>query len=165
MKPGFSLIELVVTLGIIALLLVGALPAFRQYGFTNEIERAANTLSAAIIETQTLALAPPKDKEKTHDSYQISFANNNYEIKAGEWDGANKSLKNSLLLKKELLASKINLSLSNPDHNRIIYSIANQGRIIYPSGSLVLTLTLSHSKSSQTKSLFINLETGQVSIK
>ncbi|EKD56543.1 MAG: hypothetical protein ACD_58C00151G0005 [uncultured bacterium] len=164
---AFTLIELMVTISIMVMLLIVALPSFRTYSYTNELDRANETISSGIVEAQTLALASPTDKDVTHDSYKIEFTQNGYKIysglKFGE-DFANNTNSQPKEIKSNTLPKNVVISNINLSANRLIYSIQDQGRISYPtSGTFELKLT--HNKLSKSQTISVNLVTGQVSIR
>lgn len=167
MRKAFTLIELLVTISIMVLILVTALPAFRNYGYVNELDRASQDLSSAIVETQTLALASPTNKNKKHDSYKIKFSQDGYTIwsgiKSGDdlmQDGENQEVS----VKSNNLPANVTIANLVQNGNKLIYSIADQGRISYPTNR-AFELQLTHSKIDKTKNVTVNLVTGQVSIK
>lgn len=169
MKKAFSLIELMVTIGIMTLIFVTALPSFQKYSYINELDRATDTITSAILETQTLALAPPTNKNRKHDCYEIRFFAGSYEI----WSGifSQNALDESInlvssdkpvLVESGTLPNKVNISNLITANNHIDYSISNQARIIYPAYNI--SLTFKHdSYPDKTKNVSINFETSQVS--
>lgn len=58
MKKAFTIIELLVTVGIIALLTAFMIPAFNNLGDREELDNEANRLAGLIIETRSYAQSP-----------------------------------------------------------------------------------------------------------
>lgn len=70
---GFSLIELLVSVGVIGLLLATGVPAFRSYGSRVALDNAIDGLSQAITEARTLSLSPESDKSVDVEAYGVTF--------------------------------------------------------------------------------------------
>lgn len=64
---GMTLIELLVSIGIVVLLLVIGVPAYRHYSYVNDLNQAAQDVKNAILETQSYALAPEENKPQEVD--------------------------------------------------------------------------------------------------
>lgn len=176
MQRGVTLIELLVTIAIIILLLAGGVPAYRQYGYVNDLNQAAQDVKNAILETQSFALAPPGDtsagfKASDFTIYFSSidsglFKKNHYYI----FPSNTPSL--GPILKEYILPNGIHFDLMI---GRFAYSIEQRGKIIDPiivdtpgqqldTGS-VMTLLIISDKISQTKTITVNRETGQITIR
>lgn len=70
---GFSLIEVVVSITIVALMLGVGIPAFRSYGRLAAFRQAAADIQLAILQAHNLALAPEVEKPANHNYYGVQF--------------------------------------------------------------------------------------------
>jgi Tfp pilus assembly protein FimT len=75
-SSGFTLIELVVIVGLMGLLLLFAVPATKRYMDSNRMTGAANTLAADMHEAHTLASAENR-------TYSIVFGASSYALVRG----------------------------------------------------------------------------------
>ena len=57
-KNGFTLIEMIVVISILAIMVAVSIPAYRSYGRRNELRNAAQQVRQALVEAQNMALAP-----------------------------------------------------------------------------------------------------------
>lgn len=70
-QAGFTLLEMVVTIGIISILVVGGVPAFNSYNKHNSSKIAAQDIKSSLLEAQSLARSPdPGDRPV--DFYYVS---------------------------------------------------------------------------------------------
>ncbi len=74
-KSGYTLIELMVSIGILALLATATAPAISRAKRQQELQQAALGLKSKILEAQSLSLAPPSDN-KSNQYYGLEFGNN-----------------------------------------------------------------------------------------
>lgn len=72
-RGGFSLIEVVVSISIVALMIGVGVPAFRQYGRLASFRQAANEIQSAILQAHNLSLAPEADKSAAENYYGVQF--------------------------------------------------------------------------------------------
>jgi prepilin-type N-terminal cleavage/methylation domain-containing protein len=70
---GFSLVELLVSISIVAVMLGVGIPAFRAYGQKAELGQAATDIQVALLQAHNLALAPESDKPVVVDYYGVQF--------------------------------------------------------------------------------------------
>ena len=89
---GFSLVELLVAIGITTLLVATGIPTFRSYGQRISLDQAAEDVAGLLITARTLALSPDAAKEKEVVAYGVAFDNDNkktelfsYELKNNEY--------------------------------------------------------------------------------
>ena len=71
---GFSLVELLVAVGITSLLVASGVPAFRSYQQQVNGERVANDVAELIVAARTLALSPGADKADEVAAYGVTFS-------------------------------------------------------------------------------------------
>lgn len=127
MKNGFSLNEILLTIVIISIMMVVGIPAFRNFAKYQTIVNSAKDIQNAILETQSLALAPRSASTADHlKSYAIKFSQNNpsYQIYEMREDntGTNIAVNNNGPVKNYQLATGMQiLSLVNFNNN-ISYS-------------------------------------------
>lgn len=74
---GFSLVELLVAIGITTLLVATGIPTFRSYGQRISLDQAAEDVAGLLITARTLALSPDAAKEKEVVAYGVAFDNDN----------------------------------------------------------------------------------------
>lgn len=73
-SAGFTLLELVVTVGIVGLLVAAGVPAFYAYGKQNAPRIAAQDIKNALLEAQSLARSPAaKDAGLGYDYYYVTI--------------------------------------------------------------------------------------------
>lgn len=72
-RTGFTLIELVVTMGIMSILLVAALLNTRQTNAHRELLETAEDIRLAVYEAHSFALAPDTQKRSGVDLYRVHF--------------------------------------------------------------------------------------------
>lgn len=82
-KMGFTIIELLVTISIMALLTIAVLPGLRTLDRKNQLAVASADINSGILQAKSYAMAPrPEDKSvKDFGRYAFKIYNNgNYEI-------------------------------------------------------------------------------------
>ncbi len=164
-RLGFTLIELVISLGIIVLLLALAIPLFRGSGERNKLMLTAQEVKNTILEAKNLALSPRMEKAANVDKYSIKFnqpANNQYAIYEGTTPISAKTLPDSISFS------------SLPNQFQIDFSIKNQGLMSFhknpdynPTTDPApeeLNLILHSSTTNTNRTITINRLTGQISI-
>ena len=77
---GFSLVELLVAIGITTLLVATGIPTFRSYGQRISLDQAAEDVAGLLITARTLALSPDAAKEKEVVAYGVAFNNKKAEL-------------------------------------------------------------------------------------
>lgn len=158
-RRGFTLIELVVAIGIMVLMTGISIPFFRNFANKNDLDRAALEVKSAILEARSLSLAP-RNVPSSFSAYQ-------FRIYA---DGTLEIMENSVI-KTAKLPSTIQVSfsgfpLSGPPHI-IQFSIEKQGAITvpdpanYPQPKIILTSNRVPS-GDNTREIIINTNTGSV---
>jgi prepilin-type N-terminal cleavage/methylation domain-containing protein len=71
-ENGFTLVELIVTIGIVVFLMALLFPSFRNYERRNNLEQSAEEVRSAILETKNYAMGP-RAGAKNVDYYKIVF--------------------------------------------------------------------------------------------
>lgn len=80
-RRGFSLIEVVVSISIVALMIGVGVPAFRQYGRLASFRQAADDIQLAILQAHNLSLAPEADKSAAENYYGVHlYPDGKYEV-------------------------------------------------------------------------------------
>ena len=154
---GFTLLELLVSIALIALMLGFLIPGFSYFDRINKIDRAAHNLRATILETKNYALAP-RTQAVNVDSYIIKF-NQPTPGQYGIYEHGISGVENNV--KTFSLPTGLTFS-ALPTPAEIKYSIAEQGRIInFPDPAI--TIGISNS-SGNSKNIVVQKETGQVEI-
>lgn len=182
-KSGFTLVELLVTIGIIVLLMIVAVPNFAKYRNINDLNNAAKLIQSEIYKARNMALAPAVDKRPESDAYSVDLISTNdtqgtifsmriWEINQNE-DIAPKMIE-SINLPKNIAVDNTAVDLNGVNnYMNIVYSILGYGRIeqiTYMDADLVnnlnYSITISSSKVGNDikKKLTVNKVTGQVSI-
>ena len=162
---AFTLIEILVTIGIIALLLAAAVPSFNKYGRSNEFYQVAQTLKSAIETTQNYALAPRVEKKEGVDIYGILITGSGsdvgfqYQIYEGDTNTIieTKNFSNDILTITKPIGTKIDIK----------FSISEKGKIISPDNisDIIMQLTNPDSTASGNKlNIDIKTLTGDVEI-
>jgi len=143
---GFTLLELLITIGIISVLVAISIPSFNRYGRTNELAQIANTMKSAIQTTKNYAFSPTILKApwnaqgqmpQEYDEYKIVFKSNppNYTIYERQASGLVE------LESATYNASDYTLILpGNQNTMTIAFSISGKGKMIMPSGKEIITL-------------------------
>lgn len=72
-QDGFSLIEVVISIAIVALMLGVGVPAFRDYGRLASLRQAAADIQLAILQAHNLSLAPETAKSAPQNYYGVQF--------------------------------------------------------------------------------------------
>lgn len=166
MNKAFTLIELLITISIMMLFLIVSLPAFRQYGYLNELNQAVGTIENGITETQTLSFAPTTNKNIQLNCYYIILTQNDYSIYAAKYSNGTIETDSQVKISSASVPKNVKISAVP---SKIIYSIASQGRIIYPTSNLLtngeMAIQLIHDKLNSTlnsKKVILKVETGQI---
>ncbi|MBU2595492.1 type II secretion system GspH family protein, partial [Patescibacteria group bacterium] len=71
-QAGFTLLEMVVTIGIISILVVAGVPAFNSYNKHNSSKIAAQDIKSSLLEAQSLARSPDAG-DRPVDFYYVSI--------------------------------------------------------------------------------------------
>lgn len=160
MSKGMTLIELVVTIGIISLLLVAGIPSYNHFTNVNNLNQAVDDVKSAILDTQNFAMSPQSDKETQYDSYSIIISDDSSDNKYNIYqykseDGS----KNNPPVKEFSLPSGIIFE----GYNSIKFSISKQGKIDETCDSKIITIKSSKlNPPNDTKSITINCITAQM---
>lgn len=151
---GFTLLELLVSISIIALLIGTGIPAFRHFGRVQALEQAADQVKGAILDTRAYALGPRAEKPPTATTYEIRFDSiaQTYQLfEGGTALGASSTLPPFIRF----------ASITSP----IQFSVTSAGVIMLPaSGPISLTLQNSQLGSATQRIITVNRQTGAVSI-
>jgi prepilin-type N-terminal cleavage/methylation domain-containing protein len=169
MLRGFTLIELLVTISIAAILMVVAIPGFKNYKNYNDLSNTAKIVQSEIYKARSLALAPTTNKLLDSDYYYLdiqgSFAAVG-ECAGKPSDDATVCDPAKTIKEIERYSLPPTYQLINSDtsttNQRILFSILKYGKITFPTSNIHLEL-----KNTKTvKSVFITLNyvTGQVII-
>jgi len=84
-KDGYSLIELLVVMAIIAILAMFGIAAYQQFNKTQTLRQAAMTVKNDLRKAQTRAMAsekPPTSSCTILDGYQVTFTDSSYQVQA-----------------------------------------------------------------------------------
>ncbi|MCL5795050.1 MAG: prepilin-type N-terminal cleavage/methylation domain-containing protein [Patescibacteria group bacterium] len=163
MTKGMTLIELVVTIGIVMLLLLAGIPSYNHFANVNNLNQAADDVKSAILDTQSLALSPQENLNEAvpdqYDGYIIEFSNTSpeyyiYQVKIN----SDPLVKNSMPVKVFSLPTGINFGNSQ----NIQFSIANQGKIVACSETKRVAIVSDKLTLDNTKNINVNCATGQI---
>ncbi len=187
---GFTLIELIVTTGLILMILAVTLPSFLSFQHRQILISGGQALRQAIVQTQNYALAPRAPTANSTgipagaNLYRIIFipANNGYDAsyEIDEQTNMDKTNPTWQTVKKEYLAYGLNfcafsdsnmissaLPLVDPNQDRlhgIFYSISDYGKIISPVAPSGLWLTIRQNSLVEQEKLMIQQETGSINV-
>lgn len=153
-----TLIELVVTIGIISILLVAGIPSYNHFANVNNLNQAVEDVKSAILDTQNFALSPQSNKDPKYDSYQVKLSdgsNNKFNIYQHNTTG---SLPNTPV-KEFTLLSGITFTTAS----EIIFSIANRGKII-DCPDKTITITNEKLTSDNSRTIKVNCLTAQMTV-
>jgi len=175
---GFTLVELLVTISIVMLLMVVAIPNFSKYRNLNDLGNAAKLIQSEIYKARSLALAPATDKNPLTNSYGIFItkdASNNYTMTVQELNYIDAAHITKYQKLDEINVSKnIRITCDGAgDCFSAIFSIEGYGKITYiksatSSGVDILDFPIqitSNKVSGISKKIITNKVTEQVSIK
>jgi prepilin-type N-terminal cleavage/methylation domain-containing protein len=154
MTKGMTLIELVVTIGIVSLLLVAGIPSYNHFKDVNNLNQAADDVRSAILDTQSFAMSPEQSKVTIYDGYSIEFFADTSDYKIYQYNSDNPDNKN--LVKSSSLVG-VNFK-SSPT---IQFPIAKQGKM---DCSNLVKITVHSSKLDTDKIIQVNCATGQMTI-
>lgn len=167
---GFTLIELVVTMGIMTILLVAALLNTRQTSAHRQLVHTAEDIRLAIYETRSLALAPEVRKQLASDRYRFHLVSSStqggysgYQILETDADPTTTDqLVRAVDFDPRFLAS-------TPPGEQIVtdldFSIVHQGEIIAPAATGLVRLNLDQVTGALDRvTIGVTLATGQVEI-
>jgi prepilin-type N-terminal cleavage/methylation domain-containing protein len=183
MQRGYTLIELLVSVGIIVMMLSVSLPAYSQFQRKQNLETGAHILRDAFLDVQNYSYAPRSDsvgeKPAGVDWYRLTIAEGSglfkIEEKLNSQDPLDPNASPSgqwLTLKQGSLPTNVTVcsivepaakSLLNGDNTNqgVIYSISQLGKIISPANNFTLRIGY---PGGDAKELTVSTETGQVAI-
>lgn len=151
MKKAFTLIEVLVVVGILTILLIMSIPTYRSYNKRNELRNTAEKVRQAIIEAQNMALAP-KDSGQQLQYGSRKIINSNQFIVYKKIGSVETRLKTYSLPSNVEWANSSNWNVS------FIPPYAKS------SCNSVLQISLKLKNSSETISINLNCITGQINI-
>lgn len=168
-KNGFTLVEILVTISIVALLMIISIPSFRNYKYRNDLSRGADLIQSAVYEARNLALAPQTDKADDSGYYVIRFTDesNGNEVAIYEADSEITEFDNMILVKKLDLPSGILIEegVANFPTDGIFFSIEKQGKIVKPEENSDIVIRHKNINSdNDSKTITVNHVTGQATI-
>jgi type II secretory pathway pseudopilin PulG len=183
-RSGFTLIELIISTGIIMMVIATTMPAFLAFQYKQNLVSAAQAVRDMILETQNLALAPRADvdgvagKIPGADLYRIVFLSGTiqgYEI--DEQSNTTDSSPTWTPVKQGTLPTGISFcSFSNSNlvsteadplletQKGLVYSISQLGKITKPTTSGSLTIVINHKSLTEQEKIIIGPQTGRVDI-
>ena len=180
---GFTLIELIISTGVIVLMLAVTLPAFSNFQKEQDVVTAAQLIRDAVYEGQNYALAPRgveagSEKNPGADYYRVLFyEDQSARIDIQEQTNAELTDFNKMqwqTVKTILLSSFVHYCVpqtvrtfySNPASNPsagITYSISQQGRIINPTGGII-NIGVSRKGTTLEPLTQVQVESGRIDI-
>src|SRR3990167_6274814 len=127
-SPGFTLIELVITFGIIGMLLATGVPAFRGYGRQVEFDNAASAVARVIDQARTLSLAPEAAKTSDVTAYGVAVDATSRTVTLGRYSSKTPA---DLLSTVSTLTVSSDLSLTTVPSGPILFPITLQGEPVF----------------------------------
>lgn len=190
---GYTIIELLVSTGIIILMLAISLPGFNNFQRQQQLKMAAEQVRDVIIEAQHYALAPRSaqdtgvGKPSGADFYRTTFIRNNnrYEISEQSPDASGQltsdadiALFGTLIKSGQLpngvtfckfsdprLVVGLNETTGSIPSKGLIFAISKSGRLVKPSQIGQYRIVLAHQGIRDLrKSVEVQAETGRVTI-
>ncbi len=188
-RAAFTLIELLITVGVIVLMLGMSLPAFTNFQKEQDLITATQIIRDAILETNNYALAPRGDEDPSGgkysgaDYYRIIFYEDSgvarYQI--DEQSNSETNFNQVQWLAQPVRSARLPSSIrfcsfeptalqasdDNPSIDRtggIIYSIRSLGKIVKPSETGIFTIVIRHIGLATAKVIEVQAETGQVNV-
>ena len=175
---GFTLVELLVTIGIVMILMVVSIPNFAKYRNLSDLSNAGKLIQSEIYKTRSLSLAPATNKNPETNAYVFDLVkteDTSYTMQIKQVNYVEKTNSYTDLGIVETLDIPKNISITCDATGlcfESIFSIEKYGRIVEISSStenienpLVFDIDVSSIKVSNIiKSVGTNKITGQVSI-
>jgi len=162
---GFTLVEILVSMGIVLLLLGVGAPAYQSYGRRIALEQAATDVETAIQEAHNLSLAPPVEAPPGTRYYGVSFHDTQtYIIQEIGGDTCKPPATDCVFATRSQykLPAAIHFSGSEPAY--LWFSITRQGEVLVPMGASLKLASDSLPSGKNTYSVTVNSITGQVTI-
>lgn len=124
---GLTLIELVITLGIMVLLLATSIPAFKFFGRASELTQTAEEVRSMAVSAYNDSLAPRQNKLAGADIYELVIDQNSRRVKIQEKNGDQVSV-----IEEYQLPSGYTLENISPSGQvlEIDFSIPGQAKIV-----------------------------------
>lgn len=187
-RSAFTLIELMVSTGIILMMLAVSLPAYLSFQRHQALISSAQIVKDAILEAQNNALAPLPTKPTGADYYRIVFirgtngADDSYEVDeqqnslVGNPSGLPtwKSIRDGILphnagicsvSSPSVVSSKSPLTDPNTDTGSgIFYSISQLGRVVKPISTGTLSIVIYQKGSTDQQKIDLQADTGRIDI-
>lgn len=176
-RSGFTLIELVISTGIIMLVVASTLPAFLQFQAKQNLVSAAQSVRDMILEAQNYALAPRPEKPVGGDLYRIVFLTSDppgYQIDEynpttpdSPWDtvkigGLPSGISFCSFSHDELFSGSRRRDV---DVNKgIQYSISQLGKIEAPILTVPLEVVIRHKSLAEQERITVGSQTGRVDV-
>ena len=164
MKKGFSLLEILVTATIIALLVVASVPSFSKLEDRQKRENAVNLIVGCLLEAKAKALAP---SDQNIDSYQATVTEAGCQINSvtdGSVDSYGEYLINSGFTLKEVTTNKaevvVNFSTDPPNAISAMAQDVGGAGLVGLSNAVFLQLT--QTSTGIISTILLNLATGIV---
>lgn len=163
---GFTLVELLVTLGIMVGMVAVTIPSFRQVDARREVAHQAEFLRQALYETRSLALAPAADKTTGSDGYELRFlSGREYGIfERDVRDTSGKVVASGKTIRTVVVPTGIDI-VPPGAVTAMTYLIADQGRLSDPEPpDGRVTIVVSDNRLATTLKLVVSTVTGQVEV-
>ncbi len=148
MPKGFTLIEILITLGIISMVTLVAIPNFRRFNTEQQLQKDVKKLVAAIRQVQANAQNKVTCQASRALSWSIQFDSNGYTVKADCETGSDYTAP-----AVEFVSTMVS---TNCGANSPVIQFSN-GSVAYPDatvcpdlGSQIFSVTLTSTVSNQT---------------
>lgn len=174
---GYTLIELMVSISILALLATATAPAIIHAKKGQELQQAALGLKSQILEAQSLALAPPTPQAgKSFQYYGVKICDGlgvqpgfSYQIMAKVDDTDIELVNNSVANSFDTVVSGISCgsSINNDTADYIWFKIGNTADISFSGNDQWKnsgTIVISNGSASDQKQIQINQVTGAINV-
>ncbi|MBI4185437.1 prepilin-type N-terminal cleavage/methylation domain-containing protein [Candidatus Berkelbacteria bacterium] len=161
-QSGFTIIELMVSVGIISAMLALGVPAFRSYSRQVNFDATADSIGALIEDARTLALSPETTKAAAVTAYGVEFDSIQGLVMVNRYAMAVLPQRLSEVKRLTIVPPII---LQSVPTQPLLFPITAAGELVTGTGNPVTVVLRNDSlRLKKTRTLTINPATSQVTI-